>query len=94
MQGQLNKTQSLISTLYEAKCKDIGVEPKEQHKTMFSKGLTKSVLNRRLDVSQQMMSINGVGVIARIVSSEQIMHLDLSKNPIGLAGMKELAKTI
>ncbi len=86
--------EAMVEWIYLGKCKDLGLQKKQEQKERFMQGLKDCLLKWRMVLNQQMISKNAMIALNKVMLSGEICQLDLRKNPIGLEGIEELAKCI
>ena len=84
-----------IVSLVKARCKDIGIDVRENMIYKFEDFAKSKCKNRIVDLSELFLGINSIIIISSILfNSDRISRLNLTRNNLGDAGVKILINSI
>jgi len=80
-----------LKELYEAKCKDLVINPTKDHERRFFEYCLKTIGNRKITLREQGLgSASAVALGKMIAGNENFSHLDIGKNNFGNHGLSIL----
>lgn len=85
---------TLLTQLFNAKCRDLELHPKEGQLRRFYDFCNNAIIGRKLIFKEIGLGFNSAKVLGQILRLNTFSHLDLRKNVLGNKGLKELAKSI
>lgn len=85
---------SLLTNLFNAKCKDLALRPKDGQLRRFYDFCSTSIIGRKYLFREIGLGANSAKVLGTILRLNKCSHLDLRKNVLGNNGLKELAKSM
>ena len=84
-----------VRSLVEARCKDIGIDVRENMINKFEDYTKSKCKNRIVDLSECFLGINSIVIISSILfSSDRIARLNLTRNNLGDNGVKVLINAV
>jgi hypothetical protein len=83
-----------ITHLFQAKCKDLELVPKEGQLKRFYDFCSNAIKHRKYNFKEIGLGVNSARVLGVILRLNKCSHLDLRKNLLGNKGIIELAKSI
>ena len=85
---------NLLTQLFNAKCKDLGITPKEGQLKRFYDFCSSAIKGRKLIFREIGFGPHSAKILGNILRFNKFSHLDLRKNMLGNKGLKELSKSI
>ena len=88
-------TEEEISELVNSRCKDLGIESRENMIFKFTEFCNTKCRNRIVDLSESYLGINSIKIISKILyNTDRIARLNLAKNNLGDYGVEILVNSI
>jgi Ran GTPase-activating protein (RanGAP) involved in mRNA processing and transport len=85
---------SQLTNLFNAKCKDLELYPKDGQLRRFYDFCNNAIIGRKLIFREIGLGFNSAKILGQILRLNNFSYLDLKKNVLGNKGLKELAKSI
>ncbi|CAI2381925.1 unnamed protein product [Moneuplotes crassus] len=85
---------TLLTNLFNAKCNDLKIHPKDGQLRRFLEYCQKAMKDRKITFREIGFGPNSAKVLGNILRYNRFSHLDLRKNVLGNQGLRELSKSL